>query len=95
MRGTSSLLMFPIYGLACVIGPVSRFLKHVPLMLRGCLYACGIFCTEYATGSFLKKRQMCPWDYSSAPLNYKGLIRLDYAPVWFATGLFYEKLLRK
>lgn len=95
MMGTSSLLMFPIYGMACTIGPVSRLIKSAPTFARGCLYASGIFLTEYATGSFLKKRNMCPWDYSDAPLNYKGVIRLDYAPVWFATGLLYEKLLGK
>lgn len=36
-----------------------------------------------------------PWDYSHARLNVKGVIRLDYAPVWFLTGLLYEKLLNK
>ena len=32
-------------------------------------------------------------DYSDAALNYKGIIRLDYAPVWFIVGLIYEKML--
>ncbi|MDO5337112.1 MAG: hypothetical protein Q4E89_06580 [Eubacteriales bacterium] len=93
MMGNSSLLMFPIYGMAFLIKPLSSLIKRLPLLLRGSIYAAGIFFTEYTTGSMLKKHNMCPWDYSKAPLNYKGLIRLDYAPVWFVTGLLYEKIL--
>lgn len=54
-----------------------------------------IFSTEFLTGAFLKKRGMCPWDYSKAKLNVKGIIRLDYAPLWFITGLLYEKILKR
>lgn len=53
----------------------------------------GIFAAEFGTGMFLKHYDMCPWDYSNTPYHYKGVIRLDYAPVWFLTGLIYEKLL--
>lgn len=55
----------------------------------------GIFSMEYLTGSILKKKDICPWDYSDAKFNYHGLIRFDYAPLWFLTGLFYEKMLDK
>ena len=47
---------------------------------------------EYATGSFLKARNMCPWDYSGHLFHVDGLIRLDFAPFWFAAGLFFEML---
>ena len=93
LMGQSSLLMFPIYGMAACIGPVSRGLKRVPVVLRGSLYMTGIFAAELGTGMVLKHYDMCPWDYSGSPLNYKGVIRLDYAPVWFCTGLIFEKLL--
>lgn len=52
-----------------------------------------IFAVEYTSGMYLKKRDCCPWDYSDAPFQVNGVIRLDYAPVWFLTGLFYEKIL--
>lgn len=91
--GQSSILMFPIYGMAAIIGPVSRHLSRCPRSLRGCIYTTGIFLAEFSTGSLLKHFQICPWDYSKAPLNYRGVIRLDYAPVWFMTGLFFEKIL--
>ena len=38
---------------------------------------------------------MCPWDYSHTPFHYKGIIRMDYLPVWFVTGLLFEKILTK
>lgn len=93
MMGQSSLWMFPIYGMAACIGPISRSLKKIPVVLRGSLYMTGIFAAEFSTGLLLKRYDMCPWDYSSYPLNYKGVIRLDYAPLWFCTGLLFEKIL--
>ena len=54
----------------------------------------GIFTVEYTSGMYLKKRGCCPWDYSDSPYHINGVIRLDYAPLWFLTGLFYEKRLR-
>ena len=45
------------------------------------------------SGSVLKYFKICPWDYSSSQIQYKGLIRADYAPLWFLTGLLFEKIL--
>ncbi|MFR6137298.1 MAG: putative ABC transporter permease [Blautia massiliensis (ex Durand et al. 2017)] len=64
-------------------------------MIRGVFYSCGIFLVEFLSGSFYRKLHICPWDYSHVPLQYKGVIRLDYAPLWFITGLFFEWLLRQ
>lgn len=52
-----------------------------------------IFFGEYVSGSFLKRHNMCPWDYSRSPWHWHGVIRLDYAPVWFTVGLLFEKIL--
>ena len=83
MMGKTSLLMFPIYGLAALIRPAYYKLAR------------GIFFVEFLSGSFFQKLHICPWDYSHVPLQYKGVIRLDYAPLWFFTGLFFEWLLRQ
>lgn len=93
--GHSSLFMFPIYGLAALLKPCSKRLRQGKSgkVSRGLIYMTLIFLTEYSTGFLLKKVNRCPWDYSDAPLNVNGLIRLDYAPCWFALGLFYERLL--
>lgn len=93
LMGQTSLWMFPIYGMAAVIEPVSRHLKRCPLLLRGAIYSAGIFTGEYVSGSFLKKHKMCPWDYSKAKANINGIIRLDYAPLWMFAGLTFEKIL--
>ena len=93
--GNTSIWMFPIYGMACLLAPVSRLIKEKSIMFRGGIYTCIIFAGEYLSGSFLRKIKACPWDYSHARTNVKGLIRLDYAPLWFGAGLLFEKILSK
>ena len=86
---------FNVYGMACIIKPLYRYFKKIPALFRGFIYSTGIFCFEYLSGSLLKKHHLCPWDYSNAPTNINGVIRLDYAPVWMAAGLIFEKILSK
>lgn len=93
--GQTSLWMFPIYGLAAFIKPLYKLIKKAPALIRGSIYSLGIFCVEYLSGSILKKHHLCPWDYSSSPLNINGVIRLDYAPFWMAAGLLFEKILNR
>lgn len=93
MIGNTSLLMFPIYGMAAIIKPVGIAMKDRNIFVRGIVYTCGIFGMEFLTGSILKKNGMCPWDYSDSKYNVKGLIRFDYAPAWFGAGLLFEKIL--
>ena len=97
LKGPSSLWMFPIYGMASIIKPISFELKkhHVKRTERGLLYTLGIFSAEFISGCMLKKAFKCPWDYSKCKYNIKGVIRLDYAPIWFIVGLFYENVLNK
>ncbi len=87
--------MFPIYGSAAFLTPVMHRLKNQKIWKRGLVYMLLIFTGEYLSGSLLKRHHACPWDYSQSPFHYKGIIRLDYAPVWFLVGLFYEKILLK
>lgn len=93
LKCETSLFMFPIYGMAMLIAPMKKLLGRHSAAFRGMCYTCGIFATEYATGKLLRRFGRCPWDYSNAPLNVNGLIRLDFAPLWFGTGLLYEKIL--
>lgn len=95
MTGTTSLLMFPIYGMAVCLKPIYSIIKDKNLLLRGGVYTILIFTAEYMSGSILKELNMCPWDYSHTKYNVSGLIRLDYAPAWFITGLLMEKILSK
>lgn len=93
LKGITSIWMFPIYGLASLFAPLYRLLKGMPLLIRGFSYAGCIFLGEYITGTLLRKKGLCPWDYSKAKWNVKGLIRLDYTPFWFVAGLIFERLI--
>lgn len=95
LTSTTSIWMFPIYGIACMFAPLSQKIKKVPAIIRGFIYTGIIFLVEFVSGSFLKKRNCCPWDYSKAKYNLKGVIRLDYAPLWFITGLVMERHIKK
>ena len=91
--GYTSIIMFPIYGLASVIKPISLKLKKMkmPTIIRGIVYSIGIFMVELITGSILKKTNNCPWDYSDKKYNINGVIRIDYAPLWCIVGVIFEK----
>ena len=90
---STSLWMFGIYGMGFLIKPIYKKIKKIPQFFRGIIYTIMIFLTEYSTGLVLKKHNACPWDYSNSKYNIKGVIRLDYAPLWYAVGLIYEKIL--
>lgn len=93
LKGETSLWMFPIYGMAAFIKPLYRLIRKKSCLIRGCIYSFFIFCGEYISGTFLKKRGLCPWDYSRAKTNIDGVIRLDYAPFWMIAGLIFERIL--
>lgn len=95
LTAKTSLWMFPIYGMACFLAPVCQLLKGKNTLIRGSVYTLCIYTGEYLSGLFLKKHHVCPWDYSHAKLNIKGVIRFDYAPLWFGAGLAFEKILDK
>ncbi|MBO5303083.1 MAG: hypothetical protein J6A92_03435 [Lachnospiraceae bacterium] len=93
LTGKTSVWMFPIYGMAAIIGELYPALKKYPPAIRGGLYGVGILSVEYLSGRFLKKHKLCPWDYSEAKLNVHGVIRLDYLPLWMGAGLIFERIL--
>ena len=95
LMGHSSLWMFPIYGCAAFIDPLSKIYRRFSIFSRGLIYMVHIFFAEFVSGSILKRFGICPWDYSTSPFNVEGVIRLDYAPLWFGLGLFYETLFKR
>lgn len=110
LMGKTSLLMFPIYGLGALLGPLCRMADHWldagiwemgrvsvrDLVFRhGMLDMVLIFLAEYLFGTFLRFFGICPWDYTGRPMNVNGLIRLDFAPLWFGTGLLFEWITKK
>lgn len=93
LRSCSSIWMFPIYGLASLIRPIYGQIHRANFMIRGGIYSILIITAEYITGTLLKKKGACPWDYHDAKYNVDGVIRLDYLPIWFFVGLLYERIL--
>lgn len=93
LHGTTSLWMFPIYGLGAFIPCLKHFLKEKNVFFRGSIYMLFIFFTEFLSGSYLTKKKSCPWDYHRHRWHIGGVIRLDYAPWWFLTGLLFEHVL--
>ena len=93
LMGTTSIWMFPIYGCAALLHPVSYLLKNLPTWFRGFTYMALIFSAEFITGHLLTRHSLCPWNYRRSRWNIKQLVRLDYAPFWFAAGLLFEHVL--
>lgn len=108
LMGRTSLLMFPIYGMGAFLGPIGKItdqwiqdgsrgpgteLNQTDRTMRhGLLYMVLIFAAEYVCGFWLRRRGICPWDYTGRHSSINGLIRLDFAPLWFITGLLFEKI---
>ena len=95
LKGNTSIWMFPIYGCAAFLAPVGRLLGRFPTWFRGFTYMWLIFSTEYLTGYFLRKKNLCPWDYRRSRYHINRLIRLDYAPYWFGAGLLFERIVKQ
>ncbi len=88
------LWMHPIYG-ATALGLefLHDRLHALPRPVRALAYTAVIFGSEFVTGWVLRKALgRCPWDYGRTGWSVKGLIRLDYAPFWYSTGLLFEPL---
>ena len=67
----------------------------VQMCIRDSIYMVLIFAAEYVTGTALMALGICPWDYSPWPDQIAGVIRLRFAPLWFATGLLFELITKK
>ncbi|MDE6663922.1 MAG: putative ABC transporter permease [Lachnospiraceae bacterium] len=93
LSGMTSIWMFPIYGLAAFLAPVSRMLKGKNLIFRGLVYTGIIFTCEFVSGTLLLQKGLCPWNYERSRWNIGKVIRLDYTPCWFISGLLFERLL--
>ena len=93
MTGKTSILMFPIYGAASLFLPLYPLIKKWNVLWRGLVYMSCIFTGEFLSGKLLSLKGMCPGDYSHSPFHVQGLIRLDFAPLWFLTGLLFERIL--
>ena len=87
----SSIWMIVIYGMAIFLEPFQKILKDKNWFIRGLVYMTLIFITEYIAGFALDILDIKVWQYKDA-LNINGYITLSFAPLWFAVGLFFERV---
>jgi hypothetical protein len=98
LMGHSSLLYFAFYGLTPLVFLALRSLVFpLPLLARGLLYTLCAFAAEYAAMGALRLAfgsSPSEKSYYRSRWNVHGLIRLDFAPAWFAGCLFLESAFR-
>jgi len=96
LKCSTYLWMFPIYGMGVALEPVHELIRGLSWFYRGFIWAAVIFLIEYVTGYILKLALGgCPWNYNrngEILTSVKGLIRLDFLPLWFGVGLLFERL---
>lgn len=94
LLGHTYLWMFPIYGLGGMAFETCHdAVRAWPWLARGALWTALIFAVEYASGWLLRRMTgRCPWDYRGARCSVDGLIRVDYAPLWFGFGFLLERV---
>lgn len=92
MEGYTSLWMFFIYGSAVfILEPVHNIIQGWSWPVRGTLWVIIIWGMEYVSGAAITLLVgVCPWFYTG-PFAVDNLIRLDFAPAWFAAGLIFEQ----
>ncbi|MBL7686057.1 MAG: hypothetical protein JNK65_08510 [Deltaproteobacteria bacterium] len=91
--GYTFLWMIPIYMAMVFLEPIHHAIAHWPWPLRGLLYVLLVWIAEYVTGAIIRLvTGKCPWDYSYSKYSLHGLIRWDFAHVWFIFGFIFEYL---
>lgn len=90
LRGTTSIWVFPLYGLIAIIYPIIAIrLGGMPWYGRGLIYTAIIAAVQFLAGFLLTRLTICPWHYSDK-WSIKGLVYLPYLPLWFAFGMGVE-----
>lgn len=90
--GHTSLWMFIIYGFAgAAFETVHEKIREKRWYERGLIWMYLIFICEFVSGFLFSLVGIYPWHYEGL-FNVLGFIRLDYAPLWFAVGLIFEKV---
>ena len=93
LMGISSIWSFFVYGLGTFLAEsfYNLFISFkIPLLVRCLFYTLLIYLWEFACGLLLNQFGVKSWDYSQFTYNVMGLITMEYAPLWFFAGLYFE-----
>lgn len=97
LMGTSSIWSFLIYGVGFCLGEAVRdwmIRQRVSVQVRCLLYVFCVYAWELAVGALLGYFGARPWDYTAFDYDLMGLVTLEYAPIWFFGGVYFEILVR-
>ena len=94
MKGTTSLLMFPIYGCASLILPVYQKLKKLPALLRGSLYTAGFYLAELPAVLSCRLFTCAPGTIPECPISTKESSVWTISRSGFSLDCFSKKYLQ-
>lgn len=94
LEGRTQLWVFPLYGSAAwLFEPLHDMLRDHALGWRVLAYGTGILLVELCAGLILQRLlNRCPWEYPRSRFTVKGVIRLDYLPLWGLLGVGLEQV---
>lgn len=92
LEGKSYIWMFFIYGLAVFLEPIHDKIRNRNIFLRGLIYMILIYLGELITGALIMCLiGKCPWSYVEGN-SINSIISIRFIPIWFALGLFLERV---
>ena len=99
LKGETYLWMLPIYAVVPnIYFLVTSTFGELGWIVKGFIYMAAFYLLELIAGLLIKALVgVSPWNYKNYRYNFKEVICLEYAPVWFIYGvvgeLYYEFLL--
>lgn len=105
LTGKTYLWMFPIYALVPFIYLFGiKYFQDISIFIKAIIYMFMFYLLELATGYIIRKIVgISPWNYRGYDIkifekeykaNFKGLICLEYAPVWYLYGIMGEYFIK-
>lgn len=94
--GISSIWSFFVYGIGTIVAEhVYNYFRsiRVPILARCAMYVLVTYAWELSCGLLLDCFGARNWDYTPFDYDFMGLITLEYAPVWFVAGLYFEYIM--
>lgn len=92
LEGKSYIWMFFIYGLAVFLEQIHDRIRNRNILFRGFVYMILIYIGELITGSLIMALiGECPWSYTDNN-SIKSIVSIKFMPIWFALGLFLERV---
>lgn len=105
LTGKTYLWMFPIYAIVPFIYIFGiKYMQDINIFIKAFVYMFAFYLLEFTSGYIIKKIMgVSPWNYRGYNIkifggeykaNYKGLICLEYAPIWFLYGIMGEYFIK-